>query len=172
MFIIERHSNSQSQNGQPTHQWLGACTCVCLLLLIALGGGSGCTSIYHRYRAELPTGPSAELKLRIAETRRANDIAGQAAGLLHNSLQGGLSGEVLQANFDRLESAAFELERRVLAARDSWKRCGEPADRVGEIEELHRRATSWLDYAQANRSANASTRALQLEVLLRALAMP
>jgi hypothetical protein len=173
MFMNEQHSISPGPDGQPIRQRFGALGPVGLLLLIALGVWcGGCTSNYHRYRAELPPKPSDELKLRIEEARRAADSAIQAARLLRTSLQRRISTEDLQASFDRLETTAFELERRVMAARDAWKRSSESADRDGELEQLQGQATAWLGYTRTNRFAEPSIQASELETLLRARAAP
>jgi hypothetical protein len=168
MFIIELHSNRGTSDSQSTRPRPIACTVACLLLLASVGlGGSGCNSIYHRTRATLPPEPAAELGMRVADARRAESLAGQAGRKLQEHLNRGLSGEVIQADFDRLELAAFELERRGLAARDAQKRCGEPAALAGEIEQFHRRSNSWQDYVQANRHADLATQSRRLDALLR-----
>lgn len=105
--------------------------------------------------------------MRVAEARRAESLAGQAGRKLFEHLNRGLSGEIIQADFDRLEVAAFELERRVLAARDAQARCSEPAELAGEIEQLKQRANSWQEYVQANRQADTTTQSRRLDALLR-----
>lgn len=168
MIIAELYSNRGNSDSQSTRPRPITWTVLGLLLLASLGiGGTGCNSIYQRTQATLPPGPTAELGMRVAEARRAESLAGQAGRKLFEHLNRGLSGEIIQADFDRLEVAAFELERRVLAARDAQARCSEPAELAGEIEQLKQRANSWQEYVQANRQADTTTQSRRLDALLR-----
>ena len=135
------------------------------MLAVCLGQFS-CTSIYHRTQKYLPPEPAAELKIRLAEVAEAEKRAKQAAAKLLDNLQREKPGTVIDTDFDRLEVAAFDLERRASAARDAAERCGKSADVGGEIERLKRQAQSWLQYVQGNRTANRETQVQQLQALL------
>jgi hypothetical protein len=127
----------------------------------------GCKSFYEKTHAALPPEPVAELRLRITEAQEAQDFAGQAARKLQENLKRGLKSDVIQTDFDRLEAAAFDLVRRVLAARDIQARCGETGELAGQIELLQRRAVAFQAYVQGSRQADAATQARELDVLLR-----
>ena len=121
----------------------------CWLLLLVLC--TGCHSIYHRARETLPPDPCAQLRLRIDEARRAEAFAAQANGKLRASLDRRLTGPTLEADVDRLEMAAFELERRVAAARDVAPLCEEQPQLAGEIERLQLQARVWQNYVNGVR---------------------
>lgn len=133
-----------------------------MLLLTA----AGCTSIYHRTQSGLPPEPTAELELRIREARQAADQADQAARKLLGHLRQPKADAIIAADFDRLESAAHEVERRALAARDAG---GPPDGRpstAAAIEPLLKQAEAWLAYVQSHRLADRATQIAQLETLL------
>jgi hypothetical protein len=137
------------------------------LLLAALWlAASGCNSIYHRTQTVLPPEPGAQLRLRMDEARRAETLAAQTGTRLRDDLARGMSGERLQADFDRLELAAFELQRRAAAARDVAASSEAHPELAGEIERLHLRSKAWLDYVQAARQAEPAAQVRRLESLL------
>jgi len=105
--------------------------------------------------------------MRLAEAKRAESSAVQAGRKLRDHLNRGLSGEIIQADFDRLELAVSDLDRRVLTSRDAQARCSAPAELAGEIERLRRRADAWRDYLQTSRRAEPGAQSEQLEALLR-----
>jgi hypothetical protein len=138
-----------------------------LVLLFALSiGGTACTSIYHRTHTELPPEATAELRMRVEEAGQAEGSARQAGASLLESLQRGRPRTVTETDFDRLEAAAFDLERRVRAARDAAQRCGEPVGHGAEIERLSKQARAWLEYVQANRAADPAAQLRQLRAVL------
>jgi hypothetical protein len=140
----------------------------CLLFLVALAiAQTGCTSIYSRTRTQFPPQPSAELSLRVAEARGAESLAEQSAAKLLDSLQRQKPAIISETDFDRLEAAAFDLERRVWAARDAAEPCGNSSKLTAEIKELECRAGSWLDYVQTHRDADVTTQVKKLQALLR-----
>ena len=116
----------------------------------------------------MPSDPLAEVELRLAEARQAEDQAGQAGKKLLANLRKGKVDTIISADFDRLEAAGFELERRALAARDASARNGDVAKVNAEIERLLQQAQVWLIYAQTNRSAGPATQSDRLEALLAA----
>ncbi len=134
---------------------------VALMLVVA-----GCTSIYHRTRSEMPPDPAAEVELRLAEARHAEAQASQAGKKLLANLRKGKVDTLISADFDRLEAAGFELERRALAVRDASARNGDGAKVTAEIERLLRSAQSWLAYVQVNRSTERKIQTGHLEALL------
>ncbi len=146
------------------------CVVGCLVwraLLLALAvGATGCSSIYHRTRSELPPDPAVELELRLADARRAEEQAAQAGRKLGAHLRQGRADAVIAADFDRLEVAGFELERRTLAARDANSRIGEPAEAALEIERLLNRAAAWIGFVRQHRAAPQESRMAALEKLL------
>jgi hypothetical protein len=173
MFIAEFHSNRCIPKGQPAAGQRFVPAALALLLLLALGFAvSGCTSIYHRTRTKFPPEASAEARLRITEAQRAEAIASQAAGKLHDHLSRGFPAEAVDTDVNRLELAAWELERRVLAARDAAARCAEATSMASEIERLNRRAETWINYVQTSAQADNATRLHQLKALLRDAASP
>ena len=104
--------------------------------------------------------------MRLAEATEAGNRAKQAAVKLLDNLQRKKPGTMIDTDFDRVEAAAFDLERRASAACDAAKRCGKSAEFGGEIERLKRQAQSWLEYVQANRAAHRDTQVQQLRALL------
>jgi hypothetical protein len=136
-------------------------------LVLLLLAASGCTSTYRRAQAQHPPEPAAELSLRIAETEQAERLAKNAAQKLYNKLRQEDRREDLEVAFDRLEAAAYELERRVLAARDAEKKCGKSDTSAAAIERLSTRASAWIAYVESRRDPDASSRILRLEVLLK-----
>jgi hypothetical protein len=134
-----------------------------LLFLVA----SGCTSSYHRAQAQLPPEPAAELSLRIAEAEQAQRLARDAAQKLYNNLRQEDRREDLEVAFDRLEAAAYDLERRVLAARDAEEKCGKSNHSRAAIERLNARAFAWITFVETHRDPDAPGRIRTLGVLLK-----
>jgi hypothetical protein len=133
---------------------------------------TGCNSIYHRTQKLLPPEPGAQLTVRLDEARRAENFAAQAGTKLRDDLARGVSGETAQADLDRLELAALDLQRRTAAARDvATSNKGNP-ELASEIERLHLRSKAWLDYVQAARNADPAAQVARLDDLLRGPAAP
>ena len=143
-----------------------------LLLAVLWVAATGCTSIYHRTRATLPPEPGAQLTMRLDEARRAESVASQAGTRLRDDVARGLSGETLQADLDRLEMAAFELERRTQTARDVATSSQGHSEIASEIERLHLRSTALLDYVRAARKTDPAAQVARLDDLLRGPAAP
>jgi hypothetical protein len=164
MSIPEPDSNSlllASQcPGFQTRLLLAACR---LLLIAACTGLTGCTSIYHRALAKFPSQPCDELKMRVQEAQGGERLARQAGVKLRADLEQGMSGEIIQADFDRLEMLALELQRRVLAARDATAQTETAAPLAAEFERLQRRSASWLNYVQTSRHADVATQTEKLD---------
>jgi hypothetical protein len=136
-------------------------------LVLLLLAASGCTSTYHRAQAQLPPEPAAELSLRIAEAEQAERLARDAAQKLYNNLRQEDRREDLTVGFDRLEAAAYDLERRVLAARDAEEKCGKSDHSTAAIERLNTQAFAWIAYVETHRDREAPGRIRTLEVLLK-----
>jgi hypothetical protein len=109
----------------------------------------------------------AELSLRIAEARRAEDLAEQAGVRLLENLRRGELPSIAQSDFDRLEATTVELERRVLAADNALEQTGGPPDVAEEIERLRRQWSVWSTYLEANRATDSASRLEQLDALFR-----
>ena len=101
--------------------------------------------------------------MRVQEAQGVERLARQAAAKLRADLKEGVSGEIIQTDFDRLAMLALELQRRVLAARDVTEHTETGARLATELERLERRHTSWLHYVEANRHADVATQVEQLE---------
>ncbi|MCL4176858.1 MAG: hypothetical protein KJ072_03815 [Verrucomicrobia bacterium] len=173
MFIEPRHSSRRTRPGQSARQRPTASTVVCLLWLIAIShGGNGCSSIYHQTRDQLPPEPLAELNLRVAEAREAETRVEQAGAQLRKQLCQPHPDTFTAADFDRLETATFELERRVLAACQAAARSGGSACFDTEIARLRRRTSVWQGYVEIHRAADPATRLRQLDSLLRDPSQP
>jgi hypothetical protein len=143
------------------------------LLLAALWlAVAGCNSIYHRTQATLPPGPSAELRMRMDEAQQAENRAAQAGAKLRDDLVRGVSGETVQADLDRLELAAFELQRRTAAAQEVTAAAKEPPELAGEIGRLHLRSIALLDCVHAARKADRAAQVARLDELLRSPVAP
>ena len=141
---------------------------ICHSLLAALWvAASGCTGLYNRTRATLPPEPGAQLTMRMDEARRAESVASQAGTRLRDDVARGLSAETLQADLDRLEMAAFELERRTQTARDVAIASEGHSEMASEIERLHLRSTALLDYVRAARKTDPAAQVARLDDLLR-----
>ena len=139
----------------------------CLLLLVAVCTGlAGCSSIYRRTWATFPPESGAELKIRVEEAQRVERLARQAGVKLRDNLKQGESREIIQADFDRIEMLALELQRRVMTARDVAPQTGPGASLAAELEDLQRRSESWLDYVRSSRHEAAAAQARQLEALM------
>jgi len=137
-----------------------------VLLFALLIGAAGCASIYHQTRSGLPPEPPAEVELRISEARKAQDQARQAGRKLLGHLRQAKPGATIAADFDRLEAAAFELERRALAARDAVEPPRQGVEAISEIERFLESSQTWLAFVQSNRLAEPATQFAQLEALL------
>ena len=144
-----------------------------VLCLIALSlAATGCSSVYHRTRLKLPPGPCAQLKLRIEQARRAERFTVQAGSKLREHLHRTATGETLQTDLDRLAMAAFDLERRVMAAQDVAGVCEQQPQPAGEMELLRLRAKAWLDFIATARQADSMAQERQLDTLLRGSPAP
>ena len=166
-IIASCYSSRGQIKGQSGHCRLLASGIAGLLLLATLAtGATGCTSLYRRAQGQLPPNVTAELNLRISEAQRAEQITRQAAARLYDDLTHGNRTSADQSGFDRLEAAAFDLERRVLAARDVAEKSGETANPSNVIEHLSQQARSWLEYVQNHRTADQAARLKTLENLL------
>jgi hypothetical protein len=166
--IAGGHSNKRRSVGQPVHHRARTGTSARRLLPLALALlVVGCTSVYHRTRTALPPDPAADVQLRIGEAREAGERTIQAARkLLKHLRQGTVDARVVAVDFDRLEAAAYDLDRRVWAARDAVTRTGEGEQRHAEVDQLAASAQAWLDYVQSQRSAERSAQIPRLEALL------
>jgi hypothetical protein len=154
--------------GQPARDLPTVRAVLWLLGLIAISTlGCGCSSIYHRTRAHIPPEPMAELSLRVAEARRAERLAQHAGVKLLENLRGGELPSITQSDFDRLEAATVELERRVLAADNALEQTGGPPDVAEEIDRLRRQWSVWWTYVEANRATDSASRLEQLDALVR-----
>jgi hypothetical protein len=143
-----------------------------LLLTTLWIAASGCTSVYHRTRATLPPEPGAQLAMRLDEARRAERFASQAGARLRDDLARGLSWEFVQADLDRLEMAAYELERRTQTVRETACFSEGHSEMAAELEHLNRRSTALLDYVNAVRKTDPSAHAERLDELLRSPPAP
>jgi hypothetical protein len=118
-------------------------------------------------QAKLAPEPEAELGIRIAEAEEAAVLARTAGLRLLANLEGNETKVLIATDFDRLEAAAFDLERRVLASRDAADRCGNPVPAAGKIGGLAELAASWVGYVQANRTSSPAVQLHRLRALLR-----
>jgi hypothetical protein len=101
----------------------------------------------------------------VTEARQAGKQCDKAAARLLDSLQHQKSGAVIQVDFDRLETAAFDLERRVLAATDAAARCTKAGQSEDALGQLGCRAQTWLEYVHVNRAADPTQQLQNLRVL-------
>lgn len=147
------------------HSRLGA---VAHLLLGALWlAFTGCAAVYHRTQQALPPDPAAQLTMRVEEARHAETFAAQAAAELRDDLSRHSNERTIQADLDRLELAARDLQRRTAAAWEFAASCkGHPAA-VEDIDRLDLRAKAWLEYVQAARQSGPAAQAQRLANLLR-----
>jgi len=165
--MCDGYFNKRQTGGQSARRrWLAGVDASRGLLFALLIAVTGCTSIYHRTRSDLPAEPAAEVELRISEARKAEDQARQAARNLLGHLRQAKPGATISADFDRLEAAAFEMERRALAARDAVEPPGGNTEATTAIERLLQSAQTWLAYVQSNRPTAPATQIAQLEALL------
>ena len=102
----------------------------------------------------------------MAEAARAERRTRQAGATLYDSLQKAPLPAHSQTDSDRLEAAAFDLDRRVLAARDVAVKCGEPGSKDKELERLSAQALAWLECAKDQRTADPAARIRTLQSLL------
>lgn len=153
------HFNKHPQAGQ-SGRCLGAF--LCFLAMFA----AGCTSIYHRTRADLPVQPADEVQQRVAELRQAADEVQQAGRKLQSHLRQGKPAGTLATDFDRLEVAGHELERRALTALDLAGRQPVPDGVIQEAGSWLQAARAWLDYVNLNRDAAPEAQRRELDFLL------
>ncbi len=114
----------------------------------------------------------AELNLRVAEAREAETRVDQAGAELRQQLGQPHPKTFAEFDFDRLKTATFELERRVLAASQAAARSGGSTSFDTEIARLRRRTSDWQAYVEIHRAADPATRLRQLDSLLRAPSPP
>jgi hypothetical protein len=138
-----------------------------LLLVLLAASGTGCKSIYKQTRSDLPPEPAAELRLRVAEARHAEGQVQQSGQKLQRDLKHTLDVNSIRIDFDRIEAAAYELERRVQAGREALGRQAGANEFAKEIEFLQQQAAAWQDFVTANRHTAAAIQARQLAPLLR-----
>jgi hypothetical protein len=112
--------------------------------------------------------PAAQVANRVAEARHCEEVADEAVDRLGDSLHHGLSGDLLQAGFDRVEAAGWELERRALTARDVLAVCPEQRASAAEIDRLQLRARALVEYVQTHRQADTAGQLQGLAVLSQA----
>jgi hypothetical protein len=110
--------------------------------------------------------------MRMDEARRAESVASQAGTRLREDVARGLSGEILQADLDRLEMAAFELERRTETARDVAIASEGPSEVASEIERLHLRSAALLDFVRAARKTDPAAQVARLDLLIHGAPAP
>jgi len=162
LFVV-----GQSGNHRPVRR----AASILLMFSLALGG-VGCGSIYHRSRALLPPDPFIQLELRVDEAHRAEKLAQQAGARLREGFKQGLDKEAIGLDVDRVETAAFEFERRVASAMDAAQRCKEQTRLAGELERLGLRSRDLMNYVQSLRRADPSATAALLDNYLRGSAKP
>lgn len=145
---------------------------VAVVVLLALGLGlTGCTSTYHEACSQMPPEPEAEFQVCLEQAAQAEQHTTQAATWLLASLQRAEARLRIQTDFDRLEAAGFDLERRLLAARDAAARTVQPSAHAAELERLGHCAASWLDYAKRYRTADSASQLRELQLLRQALGL-
>jgi hypothetical protein len=133
---------------------------------------TGCNSAYQRTQKVLPPEPGAQLTRRVEEARHAEKLAAQAGTRLRDDLVRGVSGETIQADMDRLEMAALELQRRTAAVRDATTSANGTQELGSEIERLQLCSKALSDYVLAARQAGPATQLAQLDDLLRGPTAP
>jgi hypothetical protein len=133
---------------------------------------TGCNSIYHRVQKELPPEPGAQLTVRVEEARRAEKVAAQAGSKLRADLARRLPGEAIQADMDRLEMVALDLQRRAAAARDVAASSKGNPELASEVERLDQRSKAWLDFVQVARKSDPAAQGARLDALLHGPAAP
>lgn len=104
--------------------------------------------------------------MRIADAQGTERLATQAGIRLRADLKSGVDGELIQADFDRVEMFALELQRRVLAARDIPGQSGVDARLDAEIERLQMCSESWLTFGATAREESVATQLRRLEEVL------
>ena len=112
------------------------CPCVLIVALLV----AGCGSAYHRARADLPPGSDAKVALRVRDAQAAQRRADAALETLLASLDASDVPRVA-TDADRVELAAFDIEREALAMDDV-------ADGAG-----HNDAAQWRAKADVFRKA-------------------
>jgi len=120
--------------------------------MLVLGlGGAGCDSIYQKTQAPLPPEPCAQLKFRIDEAQRAEQLTGQYFTTLRDGLNQGRSEATIATDIDRVAAAVFEFERRVASVRDAAALCEGQTQLTSEIDRLQGRSKELLDQVQVMR---------------------
>lgn len=133
-------------NGQCCIAPLAGRAASCLLLVLVFEfGGIGCRSIYHESRASYPADPCARLRLRIAEAQHAESRAAQAAARLRDRFTQGVTGQNLEADIDRLETAAREFGRRVATVHDAAATFNQLGEQTAEMSRLQLRSKEMLE---------------------------
>ena len=136
-------------------------------MVFVLGfSGIGCRSIYHETRASYPADPCARLKLRIAEAQQAESRAAQAAARLRDRFTQGVTGQNLEADVDRLETAAREFVRRVATVHDAAETFNQPSELAVEMSRLQLLAEQILETTVLLRRAGVAAVLPQLNACL------
>ena len=81
---------------------------------------------------------------------------------MRDGFKQGLDEEAIGIATDRVETAAFEFERRVASAWDAAERCKEQTRLAGELERLGRRSRDLMEYVQSLRRAGPTATAALL----------
>jgi hypothetical protein len=121
-----------------------------LMAGVAAGVLAGCGSVYHAARGMLPPQPADRVAMREQAAREAEDRAIEEARVLREMLKGPAWADRVIDQADRVDLAAWELERAALAVEDA--RAGGGVS--GEADHQPRR----LSLARALRSATARAR--------------
>lgn len=129
-------------------------------------GQMGCNSIYHRAWTMLPAEPESQLKMRVEEAHRTVRLATEAGTKLLADLKSGVESDLIQADFDRVEMFALELQRRVLATRDIPGASGLDSRLGDEIERLQMCSETWLTFVATARREGVAAQLRRLEEVL------
>jgi hypothetical protein len=108
----------------------------------------------------------------VDEAHRAENHAAQAGNRLRDDLTRHSTAEAIQADLDRLELAARDLQRRAEAVHDITSAAKESQELASEIERLHTRSKAWLDYVQAARRTDPAAQVAGLDDLIHSPAAP
>lgn len=166
-LIVKPDSTRVNPNGQRCIAPLAGRVAGWLLMVFVLGCSSiGCRSIYHETRASYPADPCARLKLRIAEAQQAESRAAQAAARLRDRFTQGVTGQSLEADVDRLETAAREFGRRVATVQDAALTCNQRSELTAGMSGLQLRAEQMLETAVLIRRDGVAATLPQLNALL------
>jgi hypothetical protein len=155
-LIVKPDSTRVNPNGQCCIAPLAGRAVGWLLMVFVLGSsGIG-------YLAD----PCARLKLRIAEAQQAESRAAQAAARLRDRFTQGVTGQNLEADVDRLETAAREFGRRVATVQDAAAMCNQPSELAAEMSGLQLRAEQMVETAVLIRRDGVAATLPQLNALL------